>query len=51
MADAVEKPKKKADPNVIGMVRFTEWARERVDAKRKRRGLGEIKPRKNNAMR
>ena len=33
------------------MVRFTEWAAEKVSAKRKRRGLGELKPRKKNAMR
>ena len=36
--------------NTFGMVRFTEWAAERVAAKRKRRGLGELKPRKKNAI-
>ena len=40
----------KKNSHAIGMVRFTEWAAERVSAKRKRRGLGEIKPRKNNAI-
>jgi hypothetical protein len=33
------------------MVRFTEWAADKVAAKRKRKGLGELKPRKKNAMR
>ena len=33
------------------MVRFTEWAADKVAAKRKRRGLGQLKPRKKNAMR
>lgn len=40
---------KKSNPT-FGMVRFTEWAAERVAAKRKRRGLGEIKPRKKHAF-
>lgn len=35
----------------VGMVRFTEWAADKVAAKRKRKGLGELKPRKKNAMR
>ena len=42
---------KKSAPEGIGMVRFTEWAENRVIAKRKRKGLGELKPRKKNAMR
>ena len=33
------------------MFRLTEWCSDRVNAKRKRRGLGELKPRKKNAMR
>ena len=45
---------KKADTrqvnNTFGMIRFTEWAKNRVEAKRKRRGLGELKPRKKHAF-
>lgn len=51
----VEKPserKEKASHDVrSGMFRLTEWCSDRVNAKRKRRGLGELKPRKKNAMR
>lgn len=50
-SEPVEKTAKKSSPHAIGMVRFTEWAAEKVEAKRKRRGLGELKPRKKNAMR
>lgn len=48
-SEPVEKPSSKSNANALGMVRFTEWAKDRVQAKRKRRGLGEVKPRKNNA--
>jgi len=48
--EPVEKPSKRSsDPSTMGMVRFTEWAEKRVVAKRKRRGLGELKPRKKHA--
>ena len=30
--------------------RLTDWAQNRVDNKRKRKGLGEIRPRKNNPV-
>ena len=50
-SDAIESASKKSDNvNTMGMIRFTEWAQRRVEAKRKRKGLGECKPRKNNAM-
>ena len=45
-----DKEKKNRINPTFGMVRFTEWAAERVAAKRKRRGLGEIKPRKKHAF-
>ena len=47
----VEKASERRDSNVSGGVfRITEWAARRVDAKRKRRGLGEVKPRKKNPI-
>jgi len=48
---AVEKPnEKKESSSHGGMFRITEWAKGRVDSKRKRRGLGELKPRKKNPI-
>ncbi len=51
-SDAVEKKSEanKRNTHAVGMVMFTQWAADRVAAKRKRRGLGEIKPRKKNAI-
>lgn len=47
----VEKPSERRDNKMAGgMFRITEWAAGRVDAKRKRRGLGEMKPRKKNPI-
>lgn len=42
--------RKKKMSNTFGMFRVTEWAADRVAAKRKRRGLGEIRPRKKHAF-
>lgn len=38
-------------PGTAGMFRITEWCARNVEAKRKRKGLGELKPRKKNPMR
>lgn len=48
-SEPVETPSSRSNANALGMVRFTEWAKDKVTAKRKRRGLGEVKPRKKNA--
>lgn len=50
-----DKPVTKASERKVniqagGMFRMTEWAARRVEAKRKRRGLGELKPRKKNPI-
>lgn len=55
VVEAGESPVKKASDkpqlsHTGGMFRLTEWAARNVDSKRKRRGLGQLKPRKKNPI-